>query len=149
MKKLDKVRVADDLKIAQHFSAGCAATRSITSPLQRATESMFGCHGDRGFCRPFHGLSKGINLFVPAMNRWAIVARPLCGLRPMFPVFMCPLTIWPTTLLGPTFVPSSPAGVPLDRCRQDHVARSANGIVTLGPCSFPVTQLLQSSRAGR
>jgi len=82
MKKLDKVRVADDLKIAQHFSAGCAATRSITSPLQRATESMFGCHGDWGFCRPFHGLSKGINLFVPAMNRWAIGARPLRGLRP-------------------------------------------------------------------
>ena len=72
------VREADDLKIAQHFSAGKRRV-SRTEPVKRATEKLRLCV-DRPFLSSASRTAVGSGAPFPATNRWAIFGRPLCGL---------------------------------------------------------------------
>jgi hypothetical protein len=69
------VHEMDDLKIAQHFSAGLPV-EIISQPAKWATETLMA----RLLSSASRPGRRRKSITIPAMNRWAIFVRPLRGL---------------------------------------------------------------------
>jgi len=69
------------LKVAQRFIAGIGGKPEMKS-VKRTAERAEG--QALLFSRPLHGLKILRQFYPPAVNCWATISRPLCGLQPNF-----------------------------------------------------------------